>query len=234
MKSIQPNIMQHGGNQSRRDAMKMAMVSAMVPLQNTSTGSAGEKQASATSENKPVTRPFHGLLVDNGKVYTNWGLSNSTKPAVYVEPLSDEDVQAVVKDTRRFPSPVSPVGAMLSVSPTVVNDGGTLLCTVKMDEIKGIQTDARGRKIVRVQAGCRLKKLHAWLQSKGLEIPFQAEIGEATVGSAAVGDTKDSSLNGAGFFSAGVTGITYVNASGDIKTITDSDDGVDFGTLAAQ
>lgn len=228
MTSIQPNNKHDGGFQSRRDAMKTAMVSAMASLQNTPTGGTGEKQASATSEKNPIARPFQGLLVDNGKVYTNWGLSNSTKPAVYVEPINYEDVQAIVKDSGRFPSPVSPVGAMLSVSPTVVNDGGTLLCTLKLDEIKGIETDSRGRKIVRVQAGCRLKKLHVWLQSKGLEIPFQAEIGEATVGSVAVGDTKDSSLNGAGFFSAGVTGITYVNASGEIKTITDSDDGVDF------
>lgn len=223
------NNKQDGGSKSRRDAMmKIGMVSSMASLQDNSTSSTGDRQASASSEGNPGARPFQGLLVDNGKSYANWGMSNITKPAIYVEPISYEDVQEVVKDPRRFPGPVSPVGSMLSVSPTVVNDGGTLLCTRKLDEIKGVQTDARGRKIVSVQAGCRLKKLHAWLQSRGLEIPFQAEIGDATVGSVAVGDTKDSSLSGAGFFSAGVTGITYVNAKGEIVTITDSENAPDF------
>ena len=142
----------------------------------------------------PVRVPYQGLLENEGHAYQSWGLTHETRPAVYVEPISYADVQAVVVDPIRFPSPVSPVGSMLSVTRTVVNDGGTLLCTLKLNEILGVETDAAGRSVVRVQAGCRLKKLHLWLQSRGLEIPYQAEIGDATVGSMAAGDTKDSSL----------------------------------------
>jgi hypothetical protein len=79
-----------------------------------------------------------------------------------------------------------------------------------------------------VQAGCRLKKLNLWLQARGLEIPFQAEIGEATVGSVAVGDTKESSLDGEGYFSAHVVGLTFVNDKGELQILSDVKDGIEF------
>jgi hypothetical protein len=44
-----------------------------------------------------------------------------------------------------------------------------------------------------------LKRLNQWLQARGLEIPFQSEIGEATVGSLATADSKESSLDGPGY-----------------------------------
>jgi hypothetical protein len=119
---------------------------------------------------------------------------------------------------------VHPVGSLLSVSSTIVNDGGTMVCTRKLDEILGLEQDGAGRQVVRVQAGCRLKKLNTWLQARGVEIPFQAEIGEATVGSVAVGDTKESSLDGAGYFSAHVVGVTYVDELGELRTLTDDRD----------
>ena len=178
---------------------------------------------------KPIdAQPFHGLIESDGHVYRNWGLSRSTKPAVYVEPISYGDVQVVVRDAQRFPTPVHPVGSLLSVSSTIVNDGGTMLCTRKLDEVLGVERDETGRQIVRVQAGCRLKKLNLWLQARGLEIPFQAEIGEATVGSVAVGDTKESSLDGPGYFSAHVVALTYIDAKGELRSISDHKDGAAF------
>jgi FAD/FMN-containing dehydrogenase len=175
-----------------------------------------------------ISQPFHGLLENEGHSYSNWGLSRSTKPAVYVEPISYADVQAVVRDAQRFPSPVNPVGSLLSVTPTIVNDGGTMLCTRKLDDIIGLEVDSTGRQIVRVQAGCRLKKLNMWLQAQGVEIPFQAEIGEAPVGSVAAGDTKESSLDGAGYFSAHVVALTYVDDQGELRTLSDYKDGEVF------
>ncbi len=171
---------------------------------------------------------FHGLLENEGRAYSNWGLSRATKPAVYAEPISYSDVQAVVRDTRRFPAPVSPVGSMASVTSTIVNDGGTMLCTRKLDDVIGLERDETGRQVVRVQAGCRLKKLNMWLQARGVELPFQAEIGEASVGSVAVGDTKESSLDGPGYFSAHVVALTYVDDKGELRTISDHKDGAAF------
>ncbi|WP_159731781.1 FAD-binding protein [Methylosinus sp. Ce-a6] len=173
-------------------------------------------------------RLVEGLVVAEGKSYSNWGGHRSTRPAVYVEPIRYADVQAVVRDVARFPTPVNPAGSLLSVAPAFVNDGGTLVCMRKLDEILGVETDARGRTVVRVQAGCRLKKLNMWLQARRLEIPFQAEIGEATVGSVAVGDTKESSLDAPGYFSAHVVEITYVDEAGALRVISDHADGSAF------
>src|ERR1700704_3127564 len=163
-----------------------------------------------TGASNPVAteQPFHGILENEGRTYTNWGLSRSTRPAVYAEPISYADVSAIVRDPQRFPTPVNPVGSMASVTDTTVNDGGTIVCLRKLDDVLGLERDGAGRQIVRVQAGCRLKKLNMWLQSRGHEVPFQAEIGEASVGSVAVGDTKESSLDAPGYFSAHVVALT--------------------------
>lgn len=173
-------------------------------------------------------RVFHGIINDEGRTFSNWGLSRTTTPAVYVEPVSYADVQAVAGDAERFPAPVNPVGSLLSVTSTIVNDGGTLLCTRKLDEVLGLEHDDQDRQVVRVQAGCRLKKLNLWLQARGVEIPFQAEIGEATVGSVAVGDTKESSLDAPGYFSAHVVALTYVDDSGELHTLSEIRDGQAF------
>lgn len=175
-----------------------------------------------------VSQPFQGLLETEGRTLSNWAQSRTTKPEVYAEPISYEDVQAIVRDVERFPAPVHPVGSMLSVTSTIVNDGGTLVCTRKLDDVLGLELDDAGRQVVRVQAGCRLKKLNTWLQARGVEIPFQAEIGEATVGSVAVGDTKESSLDGPGYFSAHVVGLTFVDDQGELKTLSAQKDGAAF------
>ena len=172
--------------------------------------------------------PVQGLIRSEGASYSNWGLHRSTTPADFVEPISYADVQAIVRDNSRFPTPVNPVGSMLSVSSTFVNDGGTMVCLRKLDEVIGIERDAAGREVVRVQAGCRLKKLNMWLQARGLEVPFQAEIGEASVGSVAAGDTKESSIDGPGYFSAHVAAVTYVDEHGTLRTLSDLADGTAF------
>lgn len=175
-----------------------------------------------------MTQFVHGLCINDGRKFSNWGLSRSTQPAVYVEPISYANVQAVVRNTAQFPTPVRPIGSMLSVTETVINDGGTLLCTRKLDAILGLEVDDCGRQVVRVQAGCRLKKLNIWLQQQGWEIPFQAEIGEATVGSVSVGDTKESSLDGPGYFSSHVVAILYIDEYGSLRILSDKQDDAAF------
>ncbi len=32
-------------------------------------------------------QPFHGLIENEGRAYSNWALTRTTRPAVYVEPL---------------------------------------------------------------------------------------------------------------------------------------------------
>ncbi len=171
---------------------------------------------------------FQGLIENEGRSYSNWGQHRRTTPAVFAEPITYADVQSLVRDDARFSTPVNPVGSMMSVSSTFVNDGGTMVCLRKLDEVIGVERDSAGREVVRVQAGCRLKKLNSWLQTRGLEIPFQAEIGEASVGSVAAGDTKESSLDGPGYFSAHVVAVTYVDENGVLRTLADLTGGAAF------
>ena len=63
-----------------------------------------------------------GLIQNDGRRYSNWGLHRSTVPAVFAEPISYADVQAIVRDSARFPPPVNPVGSMLSVASTFINE----------------------------------------------------------------------------------------------------------------
>jgi hypothetical protein len=84
---------------------------------------------------------FQGLIENEGRSYSNWGLHRRTIPAVYAEPITYADVQSLVRDHTRFPSPVNPVGSMMSVSSTFVNDGGTMICLRKLDEVFGIERD---------------------------------------------------------------------------------------------
>src|ERR1700737_833254 len=103
---------------------------------------------------------FQGLIESEGRSYSNWGLHRRTIPAVFAEPITYADVQSLVRDDARFPTPVNPVGSIMSVSSTFVNDGGTMVCLRKLDEVIGVERDPAGREVVRVQAGCRLKKLN--------------------------------------------------------------------------
>ena len=131
---------------SRRSVLQGAALS----LAGIMTGSGATFRRAAADEAPRVEtngtgeapRPFQGLLENEGHAYHNWGLSHETRPAVYVEPISYADVQAVIGDPIRFPTPVSVVGALMSVTKTVVNDGGALLYTLKLNEILGVETDA--------------------------------------------------------------------------------------------
>ena len=175
-------------------------------------------------------RLFKDLISGRRKLFSNWGGHRATRPAVYAEPLSYADVQAVVRDAARFPTPVNPVGSMLSVSSTFVNDGGTLICLqASSTRFSALRRDARGRTVVRVQAG--LPAEEAQYVAAGAR-PRDSFPGRDRRGVASapcrVGDTKESSLNAPGYFSAHVVELTYVDDRGDLRVISDHADGDAF------
>ena len=96
---------------------------------------------------------FQGLIENEGRSYSNWGRHRRTIPAVFAEPITYADVQSLVRDDARFPTPVNPVGSIMSVSSTFVNDGGTIVCLRKLDEVIGVERDAAGRDLVRLGLG---------------------------------------------------------------------------------
>jgi FAD/FMN-containing dehydrogenase len=96
-----------------------------------------------TREPEIELQPFQGLIQNEGRGFSNWGLRRRTIPAVYAEPITYADMQSLVRDHTRFPTPVNPVGSMMSVTSTFVNDGGTMICLRKLDEVIGLER--RGR-----------------------------------------------------------------------------------------
>lgn len=156
--------------------------------------------------------------------YWNWNRSRVTSPGRYVEVTSYAEVQAVIRDPVNYPGPVSAVGSRHSVTDTIINDGGTLIALGQLSAILGLEEiqENSSSALVRVQAGCSLKALSSWLAERGYELSFQAEIGDATVGALTTGDSKDSSLEGPGYFSAAVRQIRYVDHFGQLISIDET------------
>lgn len=148
----------------------------------------------------------------------NWNHSVVTKPAVVVRAKTVDDVRAAVRgDGARFPSPVLAVGSAHTVTDALRNDGGTMVDVSALNAILGFDK-VDGKDVVRVQCGVKLADLHRWLDERGKEISFSPEIGDATVGSIVGSTTKDSSLDGPGFFSALVASATWVDETGQLRT----------------
>lgn len=175
-----------------------------------------------------TVHPHPGLSFNGGYKFSNWSSNRNSRPAVYVEPTSYADVQAVIRHKEQFPAPLHLISSILAVTRTLINEGGTLCCTQNLDAILGLETDNHGRNLVRVQAGCSLKKLHLWLQQQGWEIPFQAEIGETTVGSIVARDRKEISPNESSYFFNHVVAVLYINENGGLRILSDKQDGAKF------
>jgi FAD/FMN-containing dehydrogenase len=94
-----------------------------------------------------------------------------------------------------------------------------------LKSVVGMIKDDRGRQTVKVEAGVTLLELHEWLAQRGFELPYAAEIGDATVGSLTSSISKDSGVGEqalTGSLYKAITGVTYVDHLGDLLTLQDS------------
>jgi hypothetical protein len=171
------------------------------------------------------------LTLDSPGQYWNWNRSRFTTPSRAIEVKTYQEVQAIVRDEFRFPGPVLAVGSMHSVTNAIINDRGTLILLSGISSVLGLEGEGSGNVMVRVQAGCSLKALSFWLAERGYELAFQAEIGNATVGALCTGDSKDSVLDGPGYFSAYVHQITFVNGEGELISIDESSNPAELAEL---
>ena len=147
----------------------------------------------------------------------NWNLAIETFPAVIVYAHTVQDVISCISNEEECPAPLLPVGSMYSVSACLQNNDGTLLDMSQMSSILGYNRETG---IVSLQPGVQLADLHEYLrQNHDREISFSPEIGDATVGSLTVATSKDSSINGPGYFSALVTSLQNVNHQGQLITL---------------
>lgn len=154
----------------------------------------------------------------------NWGWSYEFDVAKVVKPTSREELAAIIRDPQTYPSPVRALGNAHSVTECVVSNG-TVVDMRGFDKIVGNSTDAWGRTVVTVEAGATLIKVHEWLMERGLELPFAAEIGDATVGSLTSSLSKDSGLGPpelSGTLYKAIVGVTYMNHEGKEVVLRDT------------
>ncbi|HEX2222168.1 MAG TPA: FAD-binding protein [Candidatus Limnocylindria bacterium] len=141
-------------------------------------------------------------------------------PRRIVRPRSVEELQAILRDTERYPGPVRPMGSFHSLTPCAATDG-TLISTTGLDRIVDIDPQAM---TVTAQGGVQLVDAAAALRERGLQFMLNLEIGNLTLGSAACCHTKDS-LDGIenGQASSYATRIRWVTPSGELEEASQDD-----------
>ncbi|HSF31123.1 MAG TPA: FAD-binding protein [Candidatus Tectomicrobia bacterium] len=145
---------------------------------------------------------------------TNYDGGIVTVPQQLVRPESVEEVQAILRDTARYPSPVRAMGSFHSLTPCV-SSSGTI---VSMSGLKKIQHLDPDNMTLTAQAGLQIVEAAEALRRHQLQLMLNIEIGNMTLGSAACCQTKDS-LDGVeyGQVNSYVTGIKWVNPAGGLE-----------------
>jgi FAD/FMN-containing dehydrogenase len=103
------------------------------------------------------------------------------RPRLVLKIKRFEDVPAILSKTKSYPTPVRVVGADYSQTRCVGGDGGTMIDTGALDKIVEY-----GDTTVRAQAGVRVGTLVRALAERGLELPLTPEMGQISLGAAAV------------------------------------------------
>ncbi len=152
---------------------------------------------------------------------TNYDGSISATPRQVVYPKTVEEIQAVLRDPGRYPSPVRAMGSHHSLTPCAVSDG-TVVNMSKMTKVLKIDAE---RGTITAQAGLQYIDAAKALRKKKLQFHLNIEIGNLTLGSAACCHTKDG-LDGREFgqVSSYVTAMKWVTPSGHLEQTSEDSD----------
>ena len=150
---------------------------------------------------------------------TNYDGSITTSPEQLIYPTTVEEIQAVLRDPARYPSPVRPMGSYHSLTPCASSDG-TILNMSHMAHILKIDPAAN---TFTAQAGLEIVDASKALREQGLQFILNIEIGNMTLGSAACCHTKDA-LDGVehGQVSSYVTAMKWVTPTGDLAEVSET------------
>ena len=139
---------------------------------------------------------------------------------------SVEQLQEIVKDKERYPSPVRAKGSHHSTTRCVVAEGGTVVDFSKFNQIVEIDKDA---KTITMQAGVQQIDAAKALEKEGLQFFTNIELGNLTMGSGATGGTKDASYFDNGEWEFGqvcsyCVGMKCVMPDGSLREFTEEGD----------
>jgi FAD/FMN-containing dehydrogenase len=151
----------------------------------------------------------------------NYDGSITTTPRQLVYPEDVADIQSVLRDTARYPSPVRAKGSYHSLTPCASTDG-TLVDMPRLTRVMAIDAE---RCTLTAQAGLQIIDAAKALRAEKLQLMTNIEIGNMTLGSAACCHTKDA-LDGVEFgqVASYVTGMRWVTPSGELAEASESED----------
>jgi FAD/FMN-containing dehydrogenase len=150
---------------------------------------------------------------------TNYDGGITTTPQQHVHPKTVQELQEILRDTQKYPSPVRAMGSNHSLTPCAASTG----TIVSMDGFTRIVKIDTEKKTLTAQAGLQLVDAAAAIRKKDLQFMLNIEIGNITLGSAACCQTKDS-LDGVelGQVNSYVTAIKWVSPSGELMEASES------------
>src|SRR5271155_1869164 len=111
----------------------------------------------------------------------NYDGSIISSPQQLVRPDTVEDIQAILRDPERFPSPVRAMGSYHSLTPCASSDG-TIVDMSRMVQVVGIDS---ANLAFAAQAGLQILDASKALRPHNLQMMLNIEIGNMTLGSAA-------------------------------------------------
>ena len=149
----------------------------------------------------------------------NYDGSITMTPQRVVRPTSASEIQDVLRDTARYPSPVRAMGSCHSLTPCFATDG-TIIDMRGMDRVVNIDTS---KSTFTAQAGLQIVKASDALRERELQFFTNIEIGNMTLGAAATNHSKDA-LDGVEFgqFSSYATKIKWVTPAGELAEVDET------------
>ena len=152
---------------------------------------------------------------------TNYDGAITTTPQQHVHPKNVTELQEILRDRTKYPSPVRAMGSNHSLTPCAASTG----TVVSMDGFTKIVKIDAAKKTITAQAGLQLVDAAAALRKKDLQFMLNIEIGNITLGSAACCQTKDA-LDGVelGQVNSYVTAIKWVSPSGELMEASETKD----------
>ncbi len=150
---------------------------------------------------------------------TNYDGSITTTPQALVRPSTIEELQAVLKNTQKYPSPVRAMGNYHSLTPCVSSPG----TIVDMRGLNKVVKIDRQNMTFTAQAGLQMIDGNEILQKENLQFMLNAEIGNMTLGSAACCHSKDSlDCVEFGQVNSYLVGVKWVTPSGELGEASES------------
>ena len=151
---------------------------------------------------------------------TNYDGSITASPQQLVYPQTVEEIQAILRDTVTYPSPVRAMGSYHSLTPCASSDG----TIVNMSHMKQVVAIESTNLTFTAQAGLQIIEASKALREHDLQMMLNVEIGNMTLGSAACCHSKDA-LDGIEFgqVSSYVTHIKWVTPAGELAEASETE-----------